>query len=217
QLKCGFRTRRVSARCECWCGTAVLHPVDELVLVLPRALWRRCRSRGRHLRERRSWERRALARWTDLPVTQRTSWCSMRWSPPSPFYGVDAPRDRCYASTGTKRRQEETMNQSMTIGIDLAKHVFFIAALDGSGKPPRRKKLGRHEVLSFLANHPGAIVGMEACSGAHHWAREIRALGHGVQLLPAQHVKAYLRGQKNDYNDALAIAEAVQHGRIRCV
>src|SRR5690606_22408869 len=105
-------------------------PVDELVLVLPRALWRRCRSRGRHLRERRSWERRALARWTDLPVTQRTSWCSMRWSPPSPFYGVDAPRDRCYASTGTERRQEETMNQSMTIGIDLAKHVFFIAALD---------------------------------------------------------------------------------------
>src|SRR5690606_34822953 len=56
-----------------------------------------------------------------------------------------------------------------------------------------------------------------ACSGAHHWAREIRALGHSVQLLPAQHVKAYLRGQKNDYNDALAIAEAVQHGRIRCV
>src|SRR5690554_35884 len=141
----------------------------------------------------------------------------MRWSPPSPFYGVDAPRDRCYASTGTERRQEETMNQSMTTGIDLAKHVFFIAALDGSGKPPRRKKLRRHEVLSFLANHPGAVVGMEACSGAHHWAREIRALGHGVQLLPAQHVKAYLRGQKNDYNDALAIAEAVQHGRIRCV
>ena len=63
------------------------------------------------------------------------------------------------------------MNQSMTTGIDLAKHVFFVAALDGSGKPPRRKKLRRHEVLSFLANHPGAVVGMEACSGAHHWAR----------------------------------------------
>lgn len=109
------------------------------------------------------------------------------------------------------------MNQSMTIGIDLAKHVFFVAALDGSGKPARRKKLRRQEVLPFLANHPGAVVGMEACSGAHHWAREIRALGHSVQLLPAQHVKAYLRGQKNDYNDALAIAEAVQHGRIRCV
>ncbi|MAP76556.1 MAG: IS110 family transposase, partial [Pseudomonadales bacterium] len=75
------------------------------------------------------------------------------------------------------------MNQSMTIGIDLAKHVFFVAALDGSGKPARRKKLRRHEVLPFLANHPGAVVGMEACSGAHHWAREIRALGHSVQLL----------------------------------
>src|SRR5690606_17613098 len=126
-----------------------------LVLVLPRALWRRCRSRGRHLRERR-----APARWECWRGTGGlhpwTSWCSMRWSPPSPFYGVDAPRDRCYASTGTERRQEETMNQSMTIGIDLAKHVFFVAALDGSGKPPRRKKLRRHEVLSFLANHPGA-------------------------------------------------------------
>lgn len=109
------------------------------------------------------------------------------------------------------------MNKSMTIGIDLAKAVFFISVLDGLGKQVRRKKLRRHEILPFLANHPGAVVGMEACSGAHYWARQIQALGHEIQLLPAQHVKAYLRGQKNDYNDAQAIAEAVQHGRIRCV
>lgn len=109
------------------------------------------------------------------------------------------------------------MNKLMIIGIDLAKSVFFVVAHDQSGKQVRRKKLRRHEVLPFLANHPGAIVGMEACSGAHYWARQIQALGHEVHLLPAQHVKAYLRGQKNDYNDAQAITEAVQHGRIRCV
>lgn len=109
------------------------------------------------------------------------------------------------------------MNKSMTIGIDLAKSVFFVAVLEQTGKQVRRKTLRRHEVLPFLANFPGAVVGMEACSSAHYWAREIQRLGHEVQLLPAQHVKAYLRGQKNDYNDALAIAEAVQHGRIRSV
>ena len=109
------------------------------------------------------------------------------------------------------------MNKSMTIGIDLAKNVFFAAVLDQSGKQIRRKKLRRHQVLPFLANHPGTVIGMEACSGAYYWARQIQSLGHVVRLLPAQHVKAYLRGQKNDYNDAQAIAEAVQHGRIRCV
>lgn len=109
------------------------------------------------------------------------------------------------------------MNKFMTIGIDLAKAVFFISVHAPSGKQTHRKKLRRHQVLPFLANHPTAVVGMEACSGAHYWAREISKLGHSVCLLPAQHVKAYLRGQKNDYNDAQAIAEAVQHGRIRCV
>lgn len=109
------------------------------------------------------------------------------------------------------------MNKFMTIGIDLAKSIFFVAVLAPSGKQLRRKKLRRHEVLPFLANHPGAVIGMEACSSAHHWARQIQSLGHEVHLLPAQHVKAYLRGQKNDYNDAQAIAEAVQHGRIRDV
>lgn len=58
---------------------------------------------------------------------------------------------------------------------------------------------------------------MEACGSSHYWGREFQKLGHEVQLLPAQHVKAYLRGQKNDYNDALAIAEASQHGSIRQV
>lgn len=109
------------------------------------------------------------------------------------------------------------MNKSTTIGIDLAKTVFFVVVLDQRGRQARRKKLRRSELLPFLANYPEAMIAMEACSGAHYWAREMESLGHVVELLPAQHIKGYLRGQKNDYNDAEAIAEAAQHGRIRTV
>lgn len=109
------------------------------------------------------------------------------------------------------------MNNSMTIGIDLAKTLFFIVVLSPSGKQLQRKKLRRPQVLPYLANQPQCVVALEACSGAHYWAREIQALGHDVKLLPPQHIKAYLRRQKNDYNDAEAIAEAAQHGRIRPV
>lgn len=109
------------------------------------------------------------------------------------------------------------MTQSMTIGIDLAKSVFFVVGLSPAGKLLQRKKLRRAQVLPWLANQPSYVVALEACSGAHYWAREIQALGHEVKLLPPQHIKAYLRKQKNDYNDAEAIAEAAQHGRIRPV
>src|SRR5690554_3010450 len=109
------------------------------------------------------------------------------------------------------------MDKHMTIGIDLAKSVFFVVALNPSGKQLQRKKLRRTQVLPYLANQPQCVVAMEACSGAHYWAREIQVLGHELQLLPPQHIKAYLRKQKNDYNDAEAIAEAAQHGRIRPV
>ncbi|MEH6359086.1 MAG: IS110 family transposase, partial [Pseudomonadales bacterium] len=117
----------------------------------------------------------------------------------------------------SERRQEETMNKSMTVGIDLAKAIFFVVVLDPSGKQVHRKKLRRQQVLAFLANYPQAVVAMEACSGSHYWAREIEAAGHQVKLLPPQHIKAYLRRQKNDYNDAEAIAEAAQYGRVRAV
>src|SRR5690554_8222290 len=107
------------------------------------------------------------------------------------------------------------MNKSTTIGIDLAKTVFFVVVLDQRGKQARRKKLRRSEVLPFLANYPEAMIAMEACSGAHHWARVLEWLGLVVELLPGQHIKGYLRGQKNDYNDAEAIDEAAQHGGRR--
>lgn len=109
------------------------------------------------------------------------------------------------------------MKNTMTIGIDLAKNTFFLVALTPSGQQAWRKKLSRRRVLPYLGKLENCRVALEACAGAHYWARHIKALGHEVQLLPPQRIKTYLRGQKNDYNDAEAIAEACQHGRIRAV
>ncbi|CAK3013168.1 IS110 family transposase [Vibrio splendidus] len=109
------------------------------------------------------------------------------------------------------------MEKRKTVGIDLAKNSFYFVVLNEHGKRVVRKKLNRRQVLPYLVNHESCVVAMEACSSAHYWGREIQKLGHEVQLLPPQHVKGYLRGQKNDYNDAQAIAEASQHGAIRSV
>lgn len=109
------------------------------------------------------------------------------------------------------------MEKRKTVGIDLAKNSFYFVVLNEHGKRVVRKKLNRRQILPYLVNHESCVVAMEACSSAHYWGREIQKLGHEVQLLPPQHVKGYLRGQKNDYNDAQAIAEASQHGAIRSV
>ena len=103
----------------------------------------------------------------------------------------------------------------MTIGLDLAKNTFYAVALDTHGHQRWQRKLRRSQLLDFLARQPVALVAMEACAGAHYWARAVESLGHQACLLPAQHVRSYRRGQKNDYNDATAIAEAALHGRIR--
>jgi transposase len=94
------------------------------------------------------------------------------------------------------------------IGLDIAKNVFTAHAIDRTGKPLFRKKLSRSELLPFFASISVSTIAMEACGGAHHWARKFQELGHQTQLLPAQHVKPFLRGQKNDMRDAQAIAEA---------
>lgn len=109
------------------------------------------------------------------------------------------------------------MKQFKTLGVDLAKNSFYLFALNQHGKPAGKKKLNRKQFLEFLAQQQPCVVAMEACASSHYWGREISLLGHQVELLPAQHVKGYLRGQKNDYNDAQAIAEASQHGAIRHV
>ncbi len=109
------------------------------------------------------------------------------------------------------------MSKHTVIGIDLAKNVFHVVILNRVGKPLQRKKFKRGQLPDFIARQEPARIAMEACGSAHYWARQFRAQGHEVVLLPPQHVRGYLRGQKNDYNDALAIAEACLHDRIRPV
>ncbi len=104
-----------------------------------------------------------------------------------------------------------------TIGLDIAKNVFHLTGTDAKGVEVLKKRLRRHEVLSYFANLPRCVVGMEACGGAHYWGRELEKLGHTVRLMNARHVEAYRRGQKNDYNDARAIGEAVRQPRMRFV
>jgi len=109
------------------------------------------------------------------------------------------------------------MDKITTIGLDLAKNVFHGVGCDQRGKVVSKKLLRRPQLLRYFANLPPCLVGMEACASAHHWARELTALGHQVKLIPPQYVKPYVRGNKNDYNDALAIAEAVVRPEMRCV
>ena len=109
------------------------------------------------------------------------------------------------------------MDKITTIGLDLAKNVFHVVCTNRSGKAVRKRMLRRSQVLKYFANLPISLVGMEACASAHYWAREVSALGHEVKLIPPQYVKPYVRGNKNDYNDALAIAEAVVRPEMRFV
>lgn len=119
--------------------------------------------------------------------------------------------------TTIEMKKEETMSEITTVGLDLAKSVFHAVCLNGHGREVRKKMLRRAQVLAWFANVPPCVVGMEACAGSHYWARELQALGHEVRLIPAQHVKAYVRGQKNDYNDARAIGEALARPGMRFV
>ena len=101
--------------------------------------------------------------------------------------------------------------QPTIIGVDLAKSVFQVHGVDAHGKVIVTRRLRRDGVLSFFANLPACVVGMEACATAHHWAREISKLGHTVHLMPPQYVKPYVKRHKNDQADAEAVCEAAQH------
>ena len=103
------------------------------------------------------------------------------------------------------------------VGLDLAKSIFQVHGIDAEGEVVTRRKLSRSRVLEFFASLEPCLVGMEACATAHHWAREIGALGHEVKLMPPQYVKPYLKTQKNDMADAEAICEAVTRPTMRFV
>ena len=104
-----------------------------------------------------------------------------------------------------------------TIGIDIGKNTLHLVGLDERGAIVLRQKLSRGQVSARLANMPPCLVGMEACVGAHHLSRQLLALGHDVKLVPGQFVKPFLKGQKNDFRDAEAVAEAVQRPTMRFV
>jgi transposase len=109
------------------------------------------------------------------------------------------------------------VGEVITIGLDLAKSVFQAHGADGSGEVVFRKKLRREQVLAFFASQPRCVVAMEACASAHHWAREIGALGHETRLIAPAYVKPFVKRQKNDMADAEAICEAAQRPTMRFV
>ena len=102
------------------------------------------------------------------------------------------------------------------IGLDIAKSVFHVYTIQADGKV-LKKMLRRQQVLEFFANYPVSLIGIEACGSSHYWARELIALGHNVKLLNARHVKAFVKGNKNDFNDAEAIFDAVSRPNARTI
>jgi transposase len=109
------------------------------------------------------------------------------------------------------------MEQIIRIGMDTSKHFFQLHGVDVAERPVLRRKLRRHQVLAFFAKLPPTVIGMEACGAAHYWARELRKLGHEVKLIAPQHVKAYVKRNKNDGRDAEGLCEAMSRPTMQFV
>lgn len=109
------------------------------------------------------------------------------------------------------------MDEVTTIGLDIAKQVFHAHGADGSGAMVFSRRITRAKLVGFFASQPRCMVALEACGGAHHWARELERLGHQVRLIPPAYVKPFVKRQKNDAADAEAICEAAQRPGMRFV
>ncbi len=109
------------------------------------------------------------------------------------------------------------MEKATIIGVDLAKHVFQVHGASADGSVAFRKKISRVKLLPFLSSQPRCVVAMEACAGAHGWARDIQAQGHEVRLIAPAYVKPFVKRQKNDMADAEAITEAAGRPTMRFV
>ena len=105
------------------------------------------------------------------------------------------------------------MAEITTIGLDLAKHVFQVHGVDGAECVVVRKRLRRADVLAFFEQLSPCLVAMEACAGAHHWARQLQDFGHDVRLIPPSRVKPFVGRQKNDAADAAFVAPLVERPR----
>jgi transposase len=137
----------------------------------------------------------------------------MGWTPP-PDNGINVPEWLCRQPLES---EGASAMQITTVGIDLAKNVFQIHGVNEHGKVVLRKQMRREQVTAFFANLPPSLIGMEACSSAHHWARKLQEFGHTVRLMAPQFVKPYVKSNKNDAADAEAICEAVTRPTMRFV
>src|SRR5262249_2729244 len=131
------------------------------------------------------------------------------------------PRQPAKLAGGAKAK-EHAMSQPVSttiavMGIDIGKNSFHVVALDQRGAIVLRQRWSRGQVESRLANMPPCLIGMEAWVGAHHLSRKLKGLGHDARLMPAKYVRPYSKGQKNDFRDAEAIAEAVQRPTMKFV
>jgi transposase len=131
------------------------------------------------------------------------------------------PRQRSKLARGAKDKEHAMSQNSNTaiaiVGIDIGKNSFHIVGLDQRGAIVLRQKWSRGQVEARFANMPPCLIGMEACVGAHHLSRKLKELGHDARLMPARYVRPYSKGQKNDFRDAEAIAEAVQRPTMKFV
>ena len=114
-------------------------------------------------------------------------------------------------------QQGEIIMTMVTVGIDLAKNVYQVHGVDSQGKTVLKQKIKRNQLAPFFANKPPCLIGMEACSGAHYWARLLQSQGHSVKLMAPQFIKPYVKTNKNDAADAEAICEAVTRPNMRFV
>src|SRR5947207_3916496 len=112
---------------------------------------------------------------------------------------------------------EKPISAVAVIGIDIGKNSFHVVGHDDRGAIVLRQKWSRGQVEARLANMPSCLIGMEACVGAHHLSRKLHGFGHDARLMPAKYVRPYSKGQKNDFRDAEAIAEAVQRPTMKFV
>src|SRR6202167_5864222 len=113
--------------------------------------------------------------------------------------------------------REPSVKQIIRIGMDTSKHIFQLHGVDAAEYPVLRKRLRRSELLAFFAKLAPTVIGMEACGAAHFWAWELGQLGHTVKLIAPQHVKPYVKRNKNDGRDAEGLCEAMSRPTMQFV
>ena len=155
------------------------------------------------------WHNRSAAGYG--PRLPLMGWSGRAPAPPA----IEAGKGR--QRQGARHVPDSSTAAIAVVGIDIGKNSFHVVGLDERGAIVLRQKWSRGQVEARFANMPPCLIGMEACVGAHHLSRKLKALGHDARLMPAKYVRPYSKGQKNDFRDAEAIAEAVQRPTMKFV